>query len=288
MGRGHSFIGTEAVAGGTLTQRHLRKRYARVYRNVYRDNGPEFDARDRAVAAWLWSGMQAVVAGNSAAALLGAKWVDPNLPAELITNRTRPPPLIITRNETLLPGESTVVAGIPVTTPARTAFDVGRRPGFVVAMQRLDALARATRITADDVLPLMKLHSRARGMKQLRQALPMMDAGAESPQETSTRLVLVKGGVPRPDTQIVVCDEWGLIVARVDMGWEKWKVAVEFDGAQHWTDPLQRTKDIDRAAELERLGWRVIRVSYGLLRNRPDVVVARVREALRAAGCPLS
>ena len=111
----------------------------------------------------------------------------------------------------------------------------------------------ATRITADDVLPLMKLHSGARGMKQLRQALPMMDAGA-----------------------------------RVDMGWEKWKVAVEFDGAQHWTDPLQRTKDIDRAAELERLGWRVIRVSYGLLRNRPDVVVARVREALRAAGCPLS
>ena len=288
MGRGHSFIGTEAVAGGTLTQRHLRKRYARVYRNVYRDKGPEFDARDRAVAAWLWSGMQAVVAGNSAAALLGAKWVDPNLPAELITNRTRPPPLIITRNETLLPGESTVVAGIPVTTPARTAFDVGRRPGFVVAMQRLDALARATRITADDVLPLMKLHSGARGMKQLRQALPMMDGGAESPQETSTRLVLVKGGVPRPDTQIVVCDEWGLIVARVDMGWEKWKVAVEFDGAQHWTDPLQRTKDIDRAAELERLGWRVIRVSYGLLRNRPDVVVARVREALRAAGCPLS
>ena len=79
-----------------------------------------------------------------------------------------------------------------------------------------------------------------------------------------------------------------MIVARVDMGWEKWKVAVEFDGAQHWTDPLQRTKDIDRAAELERLGWRVIRVSYGLLRNRPDVVVARVREALRAAGCPLS
>ena len=232
--------------------------------------------------------MQAVVAGNSAAALLGAKWVDPNLPAELITNRTRPPPLIITRNETLLPGESTVVAGIPVTTPARTAFDVGRRPGFVVAMQRLDALARATRITADDVLPLMKLHSGARGMKQLRQALPMMDDGAESPQETSTRLVLVKGGVPRPDTQIVVCDEWGLIVARVDMGWEKWKVAVEFDGAQHWTDPLQRTKDIDRAAELERLGWRVIRVSYGLLRNRPDVVVAQVREALRAAGCPLS
>ena len=161
------------------------------------------------------------MAGSSAAALLGAKWVDADSPAELISSRTRPPPLIVTRNETLLPGEQTVVAGIPVTTPTRTAFDLGRRPGFVVALQRLDALASATGVTADDVMPLMKLHSGARGMKQLRRVLPMMDAGAESPQETATRLVLVNGGLPGPDTQIVVHDEWGLIVARVDMGWEK-------------------------------------------------------------------
>ncbi|HSS23641.1 MAG TPA: DUF559 domain-containing protein, partial [Mycobacterium sp.] len=61
----------------------------------------------------------------------------------------------------------------------------------------------------------------------------------------------------------------------------------EYDGAQHWTDPRIRANDIDRTAELERRGWRIIRVSADLLRNRPDILVARIREALRAAGYPL-
>ena len=287
MGRQQPFVGTEAVATGALTQRELSRHCTRIYRNVYSRNGSELSARDRAVAAWLWSGKTAVVAGSSAAALLGAKWVDADAPAELISSRTRPPPLIVTRNETLLPGEQTVVAGIPVTTPTRTAFDLGRRPGMLIAVQRLDALARATGITATEVMGLTETHRGERGMKQLRRVLPLMDAGAESPQETRTRLVLVDGGLPRPQTQIIVADEWGVIVARIDMGWTEWRVGVEFDGAQHWTDPLQRAKDIDRAAELERLGWIIIRVSYDLLRHRPEVVIARVRAALRAAGCPL-
>jgi very-short-patch-repair endonuclease len=117
--------------------------------------------------------------------------------------------------------------------------------------------------------------------------LPLIDAGSESPQETKTRLLLIRGGLPKPKTQIAVRTQWGSVLARIDMGWEDWNVGVEFDGAQHWTDPAQRSWDIDRAAELERLGWTIIRVSSELLRNRPHVVVARVRDALRAAGCPL-
>jgi very-short-patch-repair endonuclease len=68
------------------------------------------------------------------------------------------------------------------------------------------------------------------------------------------------------------------------MGWEEWKVAVEYDGAHHWLSPEQRTWDIDRWAELAARGWTVIRVSSDLLRYRPDVVVARVVDALLHAG----
>ncbi|WP_245745697.1 endonuclease domain-containing protein [Nocardia altamirensis] len=68
------------------------------------------------------------------------------------------------------------------------------------------------------------------------------------------------------------------------MGWEPWRVAVEYDGAHHWTDPTQRTKDIDRIATLESLGWRVIRVNATLLHRRPHVVLDRVRAALHANG----
>lgn len=100
-----------------------------------------------------------MVAGNSAAALLGAEWVDPNRPAELVTERKHPPPLIIVRNEALLAGETAVAAGVPVTCAARTAFDLGRRPGLTAAVMGMDALARATRLTADDVHPCSR-HTR--------------------------------------------------------------------------------------------------------------------------------
>jgi uncharacterized protein DUF559 len=286
MDRKFPFTGKDAVRSGAMTYRDLR-RHVRVYRNVYMRSGSELSARERAVAAWLWSDKRSVIAGNSAAALLGANWVDAAAPAELITARRRPPPLIVTRNETLLPGETTVVSGVPVTSPARTAYDLGRRPGLASAVTRLDALARATGVAAADVAPLIEAHRGARGMKQLRRVLPLVDAGAESPQESRTRLLLISAGLPRPQTQIEVLNDWGGVLARIDMGWERWKVGVEFDGAQHWTDPVQRTWDIDRGAELQRRGWLIVRVSADLLRNRPDIVIARVRDALHAAGCPL-
>jgi very-short-patch-repair endonuclease len=81
-----------------------------------------------------------------------------------------------------------------------------------------------------------------------------------------------------------VLTDWGAVLARLDMGCPEWKVAVEFDGAHHWTDSAQRTRDIDRIAELEESGWQIVRVSADLLRNRPQVVVERARRALFAAG----
>lgn len=115
----------------------------------------------------------------------------------------------------------------------------------------------------------------------------MVDGGAESPYETRTRLLLAGSGLPRPRTQIEVLNECGAVLARIDMGWEEWKVGVEFDGAHRWTDPAQRSRDIDRLAELEARGWTIVRVSADMLRYRPYVIVARARSALLASGCPL-
>ncbi|MRH86978.1 DUF559 domain-containing protein [Nocardia sp. SYP-A9097] len=68
------------------------------------------------------------------------------------------------------------------------------------------------------------------------------------------------------------------------MGWRHWQVGVEYDGAQHYTDPAQRAKDIDRLAILESLGWQVIRVSASLLYRRPQIVLGRIRSALSDRG----
>lgn len=70
------------------------------------------------------------------------------------------------------------------------------------------------------------------------------------------------------------------------MGWRQWKVAVEYDGVQHWTDSRQRAWDIERIALLEAAGWVVIRVSSGML-ARPHAILDRIRSTLRARGCPV-
>ena len=122
---------------------------------------------------------------------------------------------------------------------------------------------------------------------QLRTALKLVDPGSESPQETRTRLVLTNAGLPPEATQIEVYDRHGYHVGRIDMGWETWKVGVEYDGAHHWSDPRQRSRDIDRQVELESLGWRIIRVSADILRDRPATIAVRVWHALQAAGAPV-
>ncbi len=259
----------------------MRAIYQPVYPGVYSPSGIELSASQRAQAAWLWSRRRAVVAGNSAAALLGAKWVSPALDAELICGNRRPPAGITVHADTLLPNEMLDVHGIPVTTPARTAFDIGRRTTMRLhAVQRLDALANATDVKVTDVEAVIAEHPGARGLARLRRVLPLVDGGAESPQETRTRLVLIDAGLPRPQTQIRVCDEYGDFVARIDMGYEALRVGIEYDGPQHWTDPAQRDRDIDRQSALADLGWTIVRVSSELLRYRQGTFIARVVAAM--------
>lgn len=277
------FLGTEARAQGLVTDHRLRTAYVAVHRNVYVPRGAQLDARDKAMAAWLWSGRRGVLAGLSAGALHNMRWIDANLPAELNRQSRDKVSGIVLHSDVLAPDEICQRRGMPTTTAARTAFDLGRVGDLPIAVIRLDALRNATRVSVDQINSVIARHPGTRNIRQLREAVALSDSGAESPQETRTRLLLVGDGLPRPDTQVEVYDDY-VFVARLDMGWPTYKVAVEFDGAQHWTDARQRSRDIDRIAELERLGWIVIRVSFEMLHERPHVILRRARQALDQRG----
>lgn len=150
---------------------------------------------------------------------------------------------------------------------------------FKLSVPILDALMNATGLQPVEVEKLAGRYVGCRGARRLRAALNVADGGAESPQETRVRLLLIDALLPRPETQI----EFRELRIRVDMGWREFKVAVEYDGVQHWTDSRQRSWDIERIALLEAAGWTVIRVSAEMLR-RPYVIVERVRAALERGG----
>ena len=73
-------VANEELAAGSLTRRDLRRRYTKVFQNVYAPRDVELTAADRAQAAWLWADRGATVAGLSAAALLGSRWIPPMHP----------------------------------------------------------------------------------------------------------------------------------------------------------------------------------------------------------------
>ncbi len=282
------FVGSEALSAGAISERRMRRLYTPLYPNVYVPREVTVSARQRAHAAWLWSKRRGVVAGLSAAAVLGAKWVDTTEPAELIHDNRRSPAGLVVHTERVLPNELVTIGGMRVTGPARTAFDLGRLTGSrVPAVQRLDALSNATGLKHVDVEAVIAAHAGARGIPRLRRALPLMDGGAESPQETVARLALVDAGLPAPLTQVRVFDEYGQFVARLDMAYPDLLVGIEYDGPQHWTDPRVRQRDIDKQFVLTELGWLIIRVSRDLLHQRRATYVARVESALRSRGLRL-
>ena len=234
---GEIFLGTEALAAGSVTRHALQNKYRKIHQNVYGPIDFTFTAYSRAVAAWLWSGRRATLAGHSAAAALQARWLPDDAPAELSRIRTPAPPGVVVHRGIIAPDELTEIDDIRCTTAARTAYDLGRRLPFQTGVIRIDALLNATGCPAGDVWAIAERYSGARGIRRLRTALAFVDAGTESPQETRTRLLIATSGLPRPQTQIPVVDHRGVVRRRIDMGWQQWMVAVEYDGGQHWTDP---------------------------------------------------
>jgi hypothetical protein len=278
---GHIIIGSEALNDGILTRHELQHHHRPVFTNVHAPKNQILTLQDRTYAAWLWTRRRGVVTGVAASALHGAEWVDTGIPLELIWNCTRPPRGLVVRNERLAEDERTCLSGIPTTSVARTAMDLGRFLARGPALARLDALMRAVAFDPVEVLALAERYRGARGVARLKAILPLVDGGAASPQETRLRLMCIDAGLPWPTTQIAVVDQWGRHVRTLDMGWEEFKVALEYDGDQHQTSRPQYVKDHWVLPKLRELGWNVIQV---IREDRGADVVDSAYRALRAGG----
>ena len=145
----------------------------------------------------------------------------------------------------------------------------------------VDALAQADLVAIKEIRDYCAGQRGLRHLRTGRALLDRCDAGAESPMETRTRMVLVDGGLPLPETQIEVFHpRTGQFVGRLDMGYRELMVAIEYDGALHWE---QRRADDRRRDALRAIGWIVIVVSAEDIYQRPRPAGRAVAAAMRAA-----
>lgn len=276
------FRGSDAIAAGLVTRGVLRgPRFRCVLPDTYARVGARLDLALRSYAAFRWSRGRGVLSGYSAAELLRASCAQLGAPAELTVAEDvlRSRDGVVVRHAELHSGEVTIVDGLRVTTPVRTAFDLGRRRPLVESVVAVDALARVHRFSPDLLLHLAARYPHTRGVDRLTDTLTLVDRRSDSPPETRLRLVLVQAGLPRPAVQHPVLDDDRRRAVWLDLAYPSRMLGVEYDGRDH-LDTDQVLKDIERHTRLAAAGWRVLRYTARDIRRDPDRIVREVTSAL--------
>ncbi len=272
---GDPFIGSEMLASGRVTRHQLRTRFVAIHQDVYIERGVRPTAVLRAKAAWLRSRRHGVLAGYSAAALHGARYIDPGLPANIIDTNRRAARGIAVWADAIEEADICPIGEMRVTTPLRTALDLARRVDEDAAVVIIDALARAARLKVADIELTAERFEGCKGIKKARKTIGLVNPGAESPQESRLRLLIVRAGFPPPETQYPIFNEYGALIGEADMAWPGLKIAVEYEGRHH-TEPDQLRKDIARMDEMMEMGWMVIRITA---RDTPAVTLRKISRA---------
>ncbi|WP_459279480.1 hypothetical protein [Arthrobacter sp. TMN-37] len=186
--------------------------------------------------------------------------------------------------------DQTTLRGIPVTTPARTWFDLAQllRLDALVAAgdhvvnrnNRIFAEERAALASVEELSQMLTSHRRSRGVRTAREALPLVRVGCDSAPETALRLALARAGLPEPVLGWVITDESGGHVVWPDLAYPNYKVAIQYDGAHHF-ERERRELDIARNEATVRAGWTQVVITARLMDAFGSAAaLAKVRDAL--------
>lgn len=260
----------------------------RVLRGVYADAALPDDTYLRAAAAKLALPRHVVISDRSASWLYEIDAFDPvetdyppvlevvSLPGHEPTRRVD----VLGGKRALLPDEVTEMDGVALTTPLRTACDLGCRRGRYGAYAALNAFARAFGLSRADLRGMAARYGGRRGVRQLRELIELVDPELESPGESWTFLAIVDAGLPAPRAQVWT---WlpGIGRVRLDLVYRGSRVVVEYDGEDFHSTKEQRDADRARRRALREAGWHVIVVRKEQLSGRSlDAWLSELRGVL--------
>lgn len=185
----------------------------------------------------------------------------------------------------LPPEHVSEVDGIPTTSLPRTVVDLACCLPLPDAVAVGDGALRLG-ATPDDLARVLATFGARRGVGTARRALGLLDARSESYGESVSRTLMLLAGLPAPEPQLLVRDERGVVVARVDFAWPELGVIGEFDGRLKYGRSLAPDEDPTKALWREKvredllrdLGWQVVRWIWADL-DAPAAWFARLERA---------
>ena len=263
------FTAKMADAAG-ITRQHLRQLLAqgvvrRILRGVYVPADLPDSISLRARAARLVTSPYAVLCDRTAAWIHGidVMWhaehdVPPPLDTFVLRGHCRP------QRSGTYPGQRDLaecdlieIEGMLVTTPLRTALDLGCALPRRDALAALDAFMRVYGLSRDDLVGELPRYFRRRGVRQLRGLVRLADPRSESPGESWTRMEIIDSNLPAPKTQWEIIRN-GRVLFRLDLAYPGLKICIEYDGEEFHDSDEDKESDEHRREWLRARGWIVI------------------------------
>ena len=140
---------------------------------------------------------------------------------------------------------------VPVASAAWTIIELAEHLRLIDLVVAIDGALHLGHVSVPEIRDAMV--PGRRGVRVLRRALDLVEERSESAWESVLRLLHVLAGVP-VESQAIVTNPLGHVVARGDLRIRGTRRLVEYDGADH-RDRDQHRSDLRREKELSRLGF---------------------------------
>jgi hypothetical protein len=291
--RQHGLFTLDDALKTGLTRRQVgygveSNRYVRVGPRLYRIVGVPSSWEQQLLAAVLTCETGTLASHRSAACLWGLDGSRPGA-VEISVPRNHRPRYRengrVHESTDLELAEPTVIKGIPVTGLVRTLIDLAAVVSRRRLTQAVDDAIRRRKTTWEQLAAVRARHSRRGrdGVGKMRELLEER-YGTTIPDSYFGRLVadlLVDAGLPQPEIEHNVYSETGEWLARVDVAYPRWKIAIELDSKQHHLHEEAFEADRPRQNRLEIEGWLVLRYTWLFYSRHPNKLCAEVREAVR-------
>jgi len=274
------FTRADALRAGISPKTLRGPRFRKIIRGVFVAAAVPVGRDERIAAALLVCGPGAFASHVSAARLL-------DLPIPVVAEEhvsVRRPEQRRRRSDDLvchLDSDSLVrsVRGVPCAAPLDMFAQLAELLGLVDLVVVGDQLVRRGQTTPAQLVTFCA-GVRSPGAALARRAASYVRDHVDSPMETRLRMLIVLAGLPEPEVNVEIRDDFGTLVMRFDLCYRAVRLAVEYDGRQHLELADQWERDVERRDQAVTDGWRLLTVTSKGIYREPERTVERVWEAL--------
>ncbi|GAA3609258.1 endonuclease domain-containing protein [Microlunatus ginsengisoli] len=199
----------------------------------------------------------------------------PSVSAATGRPRVRSPGLVWERRR--IPAQLiTVRGGLSLTVPSLTALDLSD----LEHTESLDVALRRRVVTVDSLREALELTAYRRGnASRWAVTLDSCSGGWSYPERVGHRLLRaakITGWIANYPFRTAGGDLY-----YIDIAFDRIRLAIEIDGRIHATDLGVFESDRWRQNALVGAGWRVLRFTYSMVLDHPEVFIATIRQELR-------